>query len=43
MHVARAEEGACGWRPGLEIDAWDYVGLRAEPDEGVAKSQVGRG
>lgn len=33
--------GVFGWRTGLEIDAWDSVGFRAEPDEGVAKSQVG--
>ena len=43
MRVARAEEGARGWRTGLEIGAWDCVGSRAGPDEGVAKSQVGRG
>lgn len=34
--MARAEEGACGWRSGLETAAWDYAGLQAEPDEGVA-------
>lgn len=39
MRVARAEEGACGWRTGLGIDAGDYAGFKAEPEEGVAWSQ----
>lgn len=43
MPVARAEVGTRGWRTGLEIDAWDYVGLRAELDERAAKSRVGCG